>query len=202
MAKISRIAHLCTMGFIAALLAVGTGRAQVLYGTLTGNVTDPVGAAIPKAQVEATNQDTNVKHAAETDDHGVYRFTDLQPGMYRVRVTMASFKTFIEDQRRGAGQRGTPRGRATADCIGQRVGGSFRRCALVLQTDKAISIPRSRRRKWNNCRITARKARTSRRCCSCNLAPRPLPAPAKPIRPPATRSAPSRCPERRFLAGQ
>jgi protocatechuate 3,4-dioxygenase beta subunit len=59
-------------------------------------VTDPVGAAIPKAHVEATNQDTNVKHETETDDRGVYRFTDLQPGMYRVRVGAASFKTLRE----------------------------------------------------------------------------------------------------------
>lgn len=88
----SRIAHLCLMG----LLAAGTAHAQVLYGTLTGNVTDPGAAAIPKAHVTATEQDTNVRHDADTDDHGIYRFTDLQPGMYRLNVTAPSFKTMIE----------------------------------------------------------------------------------------------------------
>src|SRR5581483_10256927 len=70
--------------------------AQVLYGTLTGNVTDPATAVIPKVHVEATNQDTNVKRDAETDDHGIYRFTDLQPGRYQVAVSAPSFRKFIE----------------------------------------------------------------------------------------------------------
>ncbi len=97
MGKSSRIAHLCTALLLAACLAKGTARAQVLYGTLTGNVTDPTGAAIANAHVEATNQDSNVKREAEADDRGVYSFTDLQPGMYRVSVSSPSFKTFIEN---------------------------------------------------------------------------------------------------------
>jgi Carboxypeptidase regulatory-like domain len=95
MAQTSRLAHLCLMGFMVASLAVGTGRAQVLYGTLTGNVTDPGGAAIPKAHVEATEQNTNVKRESDTDERGVYSFTDLQPGIYRVAISAPSFKTFI-----------------------------------------------------------------------------------------------------------
>lgn len=71
--------------------------AQVLYGSLTGNVTDPSGAAVPKARVQAVDQGTNVAHEADTDDHGVYRFTDLQPGNYLVTVTAASFTTFREN---------------------------------------------------------------------------------------------------------
>jgi len=45
----------------AILLAIGLpkGDAQVLYGSLTGNVTDPADAVVAGAPVQATNQETN-----------------------------------------------------------------------------------------------------------------------------------------------
>ncbi|MDP3000775.1 MAG: hypothetical protein Q8N47_25045 [Bryobacterales bacterium] len=39
---------LCCGAVLAMLCASGTVTAQVLYGTLTGNVTDPSGALIPR----------------------------------------------------------------------------------------------------------------------------------------------------------
>jgi len=70
--------------------------AQVLYGSLTGNVTDPTGAPVPGAHIEAVNQATNVKSDADSDVHGVYRFTELQGGFYKVTITAKSFSTFTE----------------------------------------------------------------------------------------------------------
>jgi len=46
--------------------------------------------------VEAVNQDTNVKNETATDLHGVYRFTEVQAGVYKVTVTANAFRTFIE----------------------------------------------------------------------------------------------------------
>jgi hypothetical protein len=96
MAKPSRFIYLCLIGLVVLAVGVGIGHAQVLYGTLTGNVTDPASAVVPKVHVEAINVDTNVKHETETDDHGIYRFTDLQPGTYQVTVSAVSFKKFVE----------------------------------------------------------------------------------------------------------
>ena len=70
--------------------------AQVLYGSLTGNVTDPASAVVPGAHVEAVNTGTNVKSEANTDERGLYRFTDLQAGIYSVTITSKSFRTFTE----------------------------------------------------------------------------------------------------------
>ena len=83
---------------ILALVALGgrTANAQVLYGSLTGNVNDPTGAPVPGAHVEAVNQGTNVKSETDTDVRGVYRFTELQGGFYKVTVTAKSFSTFTE----------------------------------------------------------------------------------------------------------
>src|SRR6266567_3671614 len=68
---------------LLAMTAVPHCDAQVLYGSLTGNVTDPASAAVPGVHIEAVNQETNVKSETNTDERGIYRFTNLQPGLYK-----------------------------------------------------------------------------------------------------------------------
>ena len=72
------------------------GDAQVLYGSLTGNVTDPASAVIPAVHVGATNLGTNAKSETDTDDRGIYRFTNLQPGLYKATVTAPSFRPYSQ----------------------------------------------------------------------------------------------------------
>jgi len=86
----------CAVALLAVIWAGSVCHAQVLYGSLTGNVTDPAGAAVPGVHVEAVNQGTNVKSETDTDVRGVYRFTNLQEGMYKITVTTKSFQTFVE----------------------------------------------------------------------------------------------------------
>jgi Carboxypeptidase regulatory-like domain len=57
--------------------------AQVLYGSLTGNVSDPTGAAIPKAKIEVLNTGTGLVKTQETDDRGAFLLSDLMPGTYK-----------------------------------------------------------------------------------------------------------------------
>lgn len=83
---------LAVLMFVAVALP-HTGQAQVLYGSLTGNVTDQAGAAITRAKVEALRVDTNISKSTTTDDRGSYLFNDLQPGVYRVTIEATSFKT-------------------------------------------------------------------------------------------------------------
>jgi Carboxypeptidase regulatory-like domain len=85
---------LCIVVLFAASGRLAT--AQILYGSLTGNINDQTGAAVPGAHVEAVNQDTNVRSESDSDVHGVYRFTELQAGQYKLTVTAKSFRTFIE----------------------------------------------------------------------------------------------------------
>ncbi len=65
--------------------------AQVLYGSLTGSVTDATDAGIAAAKVEATNTNTGVAKQTTTDGRGVYLFSDLQPGTYAITISAASF---------------------------------------------------------------------------------------------------------------
>ena len=70
-----------------------SGRAQVLYGSLTGNVTDPSGAAVPNANVQALDVARNILHETTTDGDGVYRFPELLMSTYKVTVSMTNFAT-------------------------------------------------------------------------------------------------------------
>lgn len=69
--------------------------AQVLYGSLTGNITDPSGSSVPGAKVEALNVATGIAKTATTDERGVYLFTDLQQGTYKVTISATSFATRV-----------------------------------------------------------------------------------------------------------
>src|SRR5215469_16092718 len=79
------------------LLAASSLDGQVLYGSLTGNVTDPSGAAIPQASVEARSVGTGVARATVTDSRGVYTFNDVAQGTYKVSVAANGFQTMIEN---------------------------------------------------------------------------------------------------------
>jgi hypothetical protein len=80
------------------LLCAGMCNAQVLYGSLTGNVTDPSSAAIPAAKVQVVNNETGMTRQAETDSRGAYLFSNLPFGSYKVTVDAKGFKTSIVDR--------------------------------------------------------------------------------------------------------
>ena len=86
----------------AVLLALaGTwsvASAQVLYGSLTGNVTDPTDSGIPGAKVEALDVNTGVSRQANTDIRGVYQFNNLQTGTYKITITATGFQTTVTEQ--------------------------------------------------------------------------------------------------------
>jgi carboxypeptidase family protein len=73
----------------------GTATAQVLYGGLTGNITDPSGAVVPNAKVEAVNTLTGVARTSDTDTNGVYRFQNIDAGTYKVTISATGFATTV-----------------------------------------------------------------------------------------------------------
>ena len=82
---------------IAYLAAPTTTRAQVLYGSLTGNVTDPAGAAVAGASVSVVNLGTNVSKETTTNGEGIYQFNDLIAGSYKVTITAPNFSTVVSE---------------------------------------------------------------------------------------------------------
>ncbi|MGH9327921.1 MAG: carboxypeptidase regulatory-like domain-containing protein [Terriglobia bacterium] len=84
---------ICMALLLTALAWPMESRAQVLYGSLTGNVTDPSNAAVPGAKVAAVNGATGIAKQAVTDARGVYLINNLQPGTYRVTISATGFAT-------------------------------------------------------------------------------------------------------------
>src|SRR5262249_43724458 len=86
------------MGKFSLLLALATGLllAQSDRGTLTGQVTDPSGAAVPNVTVVATNQATGVKYKSSSTDTGNYLVTQLPPGNYDVSAEAPGFRPRIQ----------------------------------------------------------------------------------------------------------
>ncbi len=90
--------HASLLIVVCLLVVQVTAVAQVLYGSLTGNVTDSAGAAVPNAKVEALNVSTNVAKQTTANDNGVFIFSDLQPGVYQVTITAPSFQTMVQKE--------------------------------------------------------------------------------------------------------
>jgi len=78
-------------------LTGGSSYGQVLNGSLTGNVTDGTNAAIPNARVEVVNKGTGLVKIDITDERGVYLFSDLLPGTYKITISAPSFSSRVAD---------------------------------------------------------------------------------------------------------
>jgi hypothetical protein len=80
-------------------LNAAPAEAQVLYGSVTGTVTDPQGYRVPGASVAITNPATGLKRETTTNSQGEYNIVNVQPGTYDIRISMGTnFKAF---ERRG-----------------------------------------------------------------------------------------------------
>jgi hypothetical protein len=65
---------------------------QSTYGSITGSVTDPSGAAITDAKVTLTNLGTTETRTQATGPDGLYTFVNLIPGNYKIDVEKPGFK--------------------------------------------------------------------------------------------------------------
>ncbi len=83
---------------IAVLLFLGSSvlLAQSERGNITGIVTDPTGAAVAAAELSVIHRDTNATTRAVTTGTGEYNIPNLVPGVYRIEITAAGFKRFIQ----------------------------------------------------------------------------------------------------------
>jgi hypothetical protein len=76
---------------LLVLLTCGVAYAQYT-GNITGSVTDPSGAAVPNASLEAVNLSTQVSATASSDSAGSYQFLSLAPGTYKVTAVAQGFR--------------------------------------------------------------------------------------------------------------
>lgn len=77
--------------FFFSALSVET-RAQAVYGSIAGTVTDAQGAVVPDATVTITSVERNTSDTVKTNESGLYVKDRLLPGTYRVTVEKTGFK--------------------------------------------------------------------------------------------------------------
>ena len=79
----------CFFAFVFAALA------QTDRGTITGTVSDPAGAVIAAAAIEAKSVSTGAVYPTASSATGNYTIAQLPAGPYELSITVAGFKKFI-----------------------------------------------------------------------------------------------------------
>jgi hypothetical protein len=83
------------LAFACASLLLNTpSRAQSVYGSIFGTVTDKTGAAVPGATVTVTDESKGTVVTATSNGAGDYSVPHLIPDVYDLKVTGKGFKTF------------------------------------------------------------------------------------------------------------
>ncbi len=107
MNRICRTAFALALFACANLLLVSPARAQSVYGSIFGTVTDKSGAAIPDATVTVTDESKGTVVTTTSNESGDYSVPHLIPDVYDLKVTLKGFK-ILRDQG-NPGVRPTPR---------------------------------------------------------------------------------------------
>jgi hypothetical protein len=115
----------CLLGTTSLTFAQGTN-----LGNIRGTVTDPNGAAVPGAQVQVTDLETNITSTLNTNDEGNYEAANLKFGRYRVSISGQGFKTAVVNE---VVVRGSDTVRADAQL---EVGGTSE--SVVVQADAGV----------------------------------------------------------------
>ncbi len=90
--RILAVAVTLTLAVLAPSAALAQG-----YGSITGVVTDPSGAAVPAATITATQATTGIAVDTTSGADGKYVFPTLHPSPYNLSVTSPGFGTYVQN---------------------------------------------------------------------------------------------------------
>ncbi len=80
---------------ISLLLFASAAFAQSDRGIITGTVTDPTGAVVANAMIEAKQLDTGAIFPTTSTSTGNYTLTELPVGPYEITATLGGFKRYV-----------------------------------------------------------------------------------------------------------
>lgn len=81
---------------VTALLLATVAQAQVDTGSIVGTITDPSGAVVNGAKVTLTNVGTGIELSTTTGSDGVFKFSPVRIGTYKVDAAFQGFKTISQ----------------------------------------------------------------------------------------------------------
>jgi Carboxypeptidase regulatory-like domain/TonB dependent receptor len=89
--------NLCGIAVVLATLYTAGAFAQLDQGSISGVVEDSTGAAVPGAQVALTDTDSGLVLENKTNASGVFVFSPVKIGHYRVSATAKGFETTVQE---------------------------------------------------------------------------------------------------------
>ena len=95
MKKISRLVVMMAIVVFSAICTCSGARAQGNSATLTGTVTDPTHAVVPKATVTVTDEASGIVRTATSDAAGFFSFVGVPIGTYDVQVSAPGFNSLL-----------------------------------------------------------------------------------------------------------
>src|SRR5262245_25138719 len=98
MKSAAKLPWVCLLVLSLSFMLMTSTSAQTYTATVTGTVSDPQGAAVPKVKVVATNQGTKLEYTAQTSDSGVYTIPFLPVGVYVLTIESTGFKKLVSDE--------------------------------------------------------------------------------------------------------
>src|SRR5579872_6063073 len=84
------------LAVVSATFTVTYLQAQVDTGSITGTVTDSSGAVVSGAKVTLTNEGTGTMLSTTTGGNGVFEFSPVRIGTYKLEVAAPGFKTAVQ----------------------------------------------------------------------------------------------------------
>jgi Carboxypeptidase regulatory-like domain/TonB dependent receptor-like, beta-barrel len=86
-------------GLIALAFCFGAEsvQAQVLYGSIVGNVHDSQGASVPGAIVTIVSKETNLTRDTTTNEEGAYSLINVLAGTYDIKVALQGFRETVRE---------------------------------------------------------------------------------------------------------
>ncbi|MCU1309080.1 MAG: TonB-dependent receptor [Candidatus Angelobacter sp.] len=112
---------------------------QAETGQIAGTVKDPSGGVIPGATVTLHSADKGIKLTTTSSSTGLYRFTNLQPGMYEISIDQSGFAPFKQKLQVTVGSRNTADAALSVKGAGTVVEVVAEGGAQVNTTDQTIS---------------------------------------------------------------
>ena len=82
---------------VTAVLLATVAQAQVDTGSITGTITDPSGAVVNGAKVTLTNVGTGIALSTTTGGDGVFKFSPVRIGTYKIDASFQGFKTVTQN---------------------------------------------------------------------------------------------------------
>src|SRR4030088_1142910 len=84
---------LFTIAMLLALSSLPALAQSSASGTLSGQIIDQQGAAIPGVEIQITDPSTNITLKTTSNDAGRFIVVNVNPGIYNITMSKAGFST-------------------------------------------------------------------------------------------------------------